>query len=245
MKWKDFCLRITIQHHYKVDKMLNKKILIAVIIFLIVISSTLLYSFYIPNNDELLYNTVNSQNRVNMSSNNANDLFIINMELINVPTGNLYIGTSINRNTTAMNNTVENAICNESNNASVTLTYSAILSRSIYYKGSVSYTYRHYDKFLLGEFIVPLSFTEHNITCYNSFPIPVKSNNNYTLSFIINETNCLKNSKNLHNYSYYLKYTLDKIKIVDHTHGYYHDFYYVNGKNHFITPRIKILNIKT
>ena len=76
-------------------------------------------------------------------------------------------------------------------------------------------------------------------------PIPVKSNNIYTLSFIISETNWLNRVKNPHNYSYYLEFTLNKISIVDNTHGYYHNFYFVNGKNHFTSPKIRITNITT
>lgn len=221
--------------------MLNRRILIVVIISLIIISSAVLYSFYIPNNDELLHKVVNYESSVNILSNDTEDLFIINMELTNVPSGNLYIDTSVIRNATAMNNTVKSTIYNES----IAVTYSAILSRNIHYKGNICYTYTQYDNFTLGEYMFPSCFLENNVTCYNSFPIPVKSNNNYTLSFIINETNYLNKVKNPYNYSYYLKYTLDKIKIVDSTYGHYHDFYYVNGKNHFISPKIKILNITT
>ena len=231
------------------DKVLNKKILIAIIISLIIISSAVLYSFYIPNNDVLVNENVNYKNNANILSNNKTDLFIINMTLINVPTGMLYISTLVNETMVSnVNSTISNTGIYK---GTTSVTYSVILSRDIAYqiKNNCGYTYTQKDNFTpvtLGVCNGILLRNGENVSNHQLTPIPVKSNNIYTLSFIINETNCCLNKiKNPHNYSYYLKFTLDKISIVDHTHGYYHNFYFVNGKNHYTSPKIKITNITT
>ncbi len=208
-------------------------------------SSAILYSFYIPNNDVLLNKNVNYKTDVNILSNSKTDLFVINMTLINVPTGMLYISTSVN---SSIINNVNSTIKNTGiYNGTTVATYSAILSRNIE-SSNVDYTQK--DNFTLSELGICNGMFLRNgeNASYDQpvlVPIPVKSNNIYTLSFIISETNWLNRVKNPHNYSYYLEFTLNKISIVDNTHGYYHNFYFVNGKNHFTSPKIRITNITT
>ncbi len=229
--------------------MLNKRVLVATVISLIIISSAVLYSFYIPNNDVLVNKNVNYKTNANILSNNKTNLFIINMTLINVPTGRLHINTLVN---SSIINNVNSTIKNLGiYNGTSVVTYSAILSRDITYNTEgININYTQKDNFTLGGLGYGNGIflrNGGNASYYQSVPlsIPVKSNNIYTLSFIISETNWLNGVKNPHNYSYYLKFTLNKIFIVDHTHGYYHNFYFVNGKNHFTSPKIKITSITT
>jgi len=229
---------------------LNKKILIAVIISLIIISSGLLYSFYIPNNDIMLdKNNLNYKNEFNLLSNNTTKIFIINMSLINVPTGYLTIYPLIKLSILS-NQNINMSLKNDSNN----FMYYAILSHKVNFTASYNekFSYMRNDKYLLGVYGYPDNFLMQQIKSENNnfsmIPqlfIKVRSEINYHLSLIIEENNCLPNVHNNYHNKYHLQIHLYSIKIIDNTHGYYHKFDFYNGVNHFISPEVKILNVTT
>ncbi len=141
--------------------MLNKKILIAVII-----SSGLLYSFYIPNNDVLLNeNNLNYKSEINLLSNNTTKIFIINMSLINMPTGYLTIYPLIKLSILS-NQNINVSLKNDSNN----FMYYAILSHKVNFTASYheKFSYMRNDKYLLGGYGYPDNLLMQQIKSENN-----------------------------------------------------------------------------
>ncbi len=83
----------------------NRKIIFAVIITIVIISSSVLYAFYIPNNDIMLNKKIDYNSKFNLLSDNKTKIFVINLSLINVPDGYLNVYPCI---TLYKNKSIEN-----------------------------------------------------------------------------------------------------------------------------------------
>ena len=217
----------------------KSKIIISVIIAVIIISSSL-YAFYIPNNDVMINKNIDYNSKFNLLSDNKKDIFIINISLINVPDGCLYIYPYI---TLYENKSIENkSVCSNLYNTGI-LNINDSISIGTYIE------LRYQDNCMK---IVDLeninsetaSILVNNTQNWNSCLGNIKVNNkNSTMEIIIVVNTKDRNIKNIDNYSYNINATLKKLEIIDKTYGYFHYMDYINEKNYYIKPEIKILNI--
>ncbi len=216
----------------------NRKIIFAVIITIVIISSSVLYAFYIPNNDIMLNKKINYNSEFNLLSDNKTKIFVINLSLINVPVGYLNIYPCI---TLYKNQSIENK--GEFNH----LNNTGILNGSISISGYMELEYPHSNciKIVHGNVCGESSrlFINNTQTSKYNFGNIKVNNKNSTLKIMIIMNTKNKNIKNIDNYSYNINATLKNLKIIDKTHGYFHYMDYLNGKTYYIKPEIKILNM--
>lgn len=229
-----------------------KKKIIAILILIIFVSSITLYAFYIPNNDVIFNeNHLNYKNKLNiLSDNNTQKLFIVNISLVNMPSGSLNIGyfLAIYENNT--NEYINSTGINNYSN-SVGVEDCAILHLN------GTNIYDHYGiatgniTRALSDYSFPVTFLikgngnqkNNNVYGFNMHagPIKVDKYKNYTMSLIILfETPNLKNS---HNYTYFVNFKLTNVEITDKTNGFFHYFDFINGKTYYIKPKAGIINV--
>ncbi len=216
------------------------KIIISVIIAIIIISSLLLYAFYIPNKEVLLNRNMDYNGEFNLISDNKKDtfvikdMFIVNVSLINVPDGLLYIYPYMvfHGNEPLKNESLYNVL---SNISMATGTYIELRPDT----GCIKIA--NLENIVSESATILINKTQNWPFCLGTIKV---NNRNSTMEIIIDISTCIdKNIKNIGNYSYNINVTLKKLEIIDKTHGYYHYMDYINGKVYYIKPEIKIINI--